>query len=512
MNRTDGGICSHHSRKEINMEKGITRRDILKLSGMTLGGMAIGVATGTAVTASASDCTQQSLDPMTNNDYIERLPTYCPGTETLADNEIRISFLGTSFLPRLAQECNSVFIEVGGGKNGEALDQFIFDCGSGVVAKYNAMGIPMRKMDKIFLTHLHGDHMSDLTHIYLFGPAQDRKTPLYVWGQSPSYLTDPTDTSYTYDNDGVKVFCQKFRDMLRWHTESFSFLPTSYKNWTPPTQTDWGLPAPPMPIVPTIGPPDPTNTDGYGVGGYSLVPIELDWTKKGDQTDDNVAYNNPTTGVKITHFPMIHARKGSIGYKLEWKGMSVIFTGDTRPSYELIKQASGVTVLIHEMVVPAEVWAAKNLGYRTPAEAYADSGFQQALTVAKAVQTSSHTPQGALGYMLSQISPAPRLAVATHFQATDDTIKSAFKSIRNHYPQGDVVIAGDFMVLNVTPTSVTKRKAVVNNYAWYPVAELSGTLAAPKYQDGQGNMAPTAQIDTTDVIPSGADTYDDSGY
>jgi len=29
-------------------------------------------------------------------------------------------------------------------------------------------------------------------------------------------------------------------------------------------------------------------------------------------------YDNKDTGVKITFFPVIHARKGSVGYKLEW--------------------------------------------------------------------------------------------------------------------------------------------------------------------------------------------------
>ncbi len=214
---------------------------------------------------------------------------------------------------------------------------------------------------------------------------------------------------------------------------------------------------------------------------------------------------------------MIHARKGSIGYKLEWKGMSMIFSGDSRPSYEMINQASGVNVLIHEMVVPAEVWAAKNLGYRTPSEAYSDPNFQSALEVANTVQASSHTPQGAFGYILSQIKPPPKLAVATHFQATDDTIKSAFDSIRNHYPKGDVTIAADLMVLTVTANKTTKRKAVVNDYAWYPVADLTDKLAEPKYHDDQGNMDPTAQIDLTELIPPGKDangkpTYDPSGY
>jgi len=139
--------------------------------------------------------------------------------------------------------------------------------------------------------------------------------------------------------------------------------------------------------------------------------------------------------------------------------------GITRRDYELIKQASGVTVLIHEMVVPPEVWASKNLGYRSPSAAYADPNYNAALSTSQAVQESSHTPQGALGYILSQITPPPKLAVATHFQATDDTIKSALKSIRNHYPQGDVIVAADLLVLNVTPTSITKRKAVVSDYA-----------------------------------------------
>jgi len=496
------------------MEKGITRRDVLKLSGLTLGGMAIGATTG--ANAVAGDCAQQELDPMKNNDFIEKLPTFCPGTETLGLNEMRITFVGTSFLPRLAQECNSIFVEVGGGANGESLDQFVFDCGSGVMAKYNALGIPMRNMNKIFLTHLHGDHTSDLTHIYCFGPAQDRKSPLFIWGPGPSYLIDPID-SRVYDDDGLNMFCQKFRDMQRWHTESFSFLPTRYNDsngYDPLTPTYWNLPVQPYPVAPTIGPNDPTSKDGYGLDGYSIVPIELDWRKGGSV---NIAYKNDTTGVKITYFPMIHARKGSIGYKLEWKGLSMIFTGDTRPSYELIKQASGVTVLIHEMVVPPEVWASKNLGYRSPSAAYADPNYNSALSTSQAVQESSHTPQGALGYILSQITPPPRLAVATHFQATDDTIKSALKSIRNHYPQGDVMVAADMLVLNVTPTSITKRKAVVSDYAWYPVAKITNKLAEPKYHDSQGNTDPTAQIDTTDVIPSGTDkngnpTYDASGY
>ena len=82
---------------------------------------------------------------------------------------------------------------------------------------------------------------------------------------------------------------------------------------------------------------------------YALVPIELNWTKYGKTPGDNIAYYNPATRVKITHFPVIHCRKGSVGYKLEWNGLSMIYTGDTKPEYHSVQQAAGVNVFIHEM-------------------------------------------------------------------------------------------------------------------------------------------------------------------
>ena len=65
--------------------------------------------------------------------------------------------------------------------------------------------------------------------------------------------------------------------------------------------------------------------------------------------------------MRITHFPVIYCRKGSIACKLKWNVLSVIFSGDTKPEMISIDQAKnggrGVTVLVHEIVVPAEIWA-----------------------------------------------------------------------------------------------------------------------------------------------------------
>jgi len=355
---------------------------------------------------------------------------------------MRITFLGTSCIPRTAQECNSVYVETGSG------DQFMFDCGSGVVAKYNALGIPFSKMDKIFLTHLHGDHMSDLTHIYCFGPSGDRKTALQIWGPSRSNMPNPT-TGENPD-DGTVAFFNAFRTLTSWHVQSFSFLQT-------------GL-----------------GARGTGNNGYDLAVKELDWT----QDNGPPCYNK--NGVTITHFPAAHDRNGSISYKLVYNGMSMIFTGDTKPNDYVIEHGQGVDVLIHEMVVPPDTWAQKNSGLRP-----GQSGYEQALQVAQNVQDSSHTPQKAFGYIMSRTNP--RLAVVTHFQVNSDTTGPALRDIRTWY-DGPVVFARDLLTLTVSPSKITQAKVAIDNYAWLAPGTMQADLWPAEYP------LPTSQLDQTILL------------
>jgi len=474
---------------------------MLKFSGASVGGLLL----GNSLNSAGSSFSASEYDPAQSNSLFDSLPEFTPG-EKLDPDEMRITFLGTSCIPRLSQECNSVYIEVGSG------DQFVFDCGTGVSAKYNALGVPMSKMNKIFLTHLHADHTSDLTHIYCFGPAEDRKSPLFIFGPKDSGFVyhDPDGNRRGPYLDGTKAFCERLREMNRWHTESFSFGPTSYPDYQKikPTQLSWGLPVPPIPVA------DDSDDDGY-----AIIPIELEWRNSGRHPYDNIAYHNQETGVTITHFPAIHTRQGSVSYKLTWNNMSVIFTGDTKPNQDVIEQAKGVDVLIHEMVMPAYVWAAKNSGLPPT-----DPDFIKAYDYALQVQNSSHTPQGAFGYLMSQIEPAPRLTVATHFQAEDDTIFSATQSVRNHVPTGELTFAADFMVLNVSKERILQRRAVVSPYAFYPVSPPQTNTNSPKYWKWNNpdikDFAvpdPTAQIDPAREVPqtnpeTGQANYRIDGY
>ena len=330
---------------------------------------------------------------------------------------MRITFLGTSPIPRIAQATMSIFVELGSG------DSFVFDCGAGVTAEYLAMGIPYSRMDKIFLTHLHADHTSDLMFVYCFGPAGDRKTSQHVWGPSG-------DTA----REGTRFFCEKLKEMTFWHRESFSFLNTGLKN---------------------------------GEDAYNLVSHELPYMEIG------TAYESG--GVKITHFPAVHSRNGSISYKLEWNGLKIVFSGDTRPNEYMLEQAKGVDVLIHEMVLPPRVWASKNSGMEE-----GDSGFDEAMKIWTEIQDSSHTLPKALGYILSRTRP--RLGVATHFQDNPDTIGPVFADVRKWY-DGPFAISGDLMVLNISKKQIRHRTAIVSNYAWPAnLKTYEGQLAPPKYK------------------------------
>ena len=491
----------------------LSRRDALKLSGMAIGGLAVGRAAEGATDCTSGGCYPTDPAKTTRYSYFESLPYIRPGLPLAAD-EMRITFMGTDWPPpRRVQAEMSVLVEVGWNPaRSEPLDTVVFDLGSGSTTNYMGMGIPYGRMNKIFICHLHGDHMNDLTQVYCFGPAADRKRPLYVWGPGPSGIVSPWAPHPVY-NDGTRRFCELVREACRWHSESFSFENTCYDNQQLPTQQSWGTPQPLVPV--SDDPPD---------DGYALYPIELDWTKVG-----GVAYDNSQTGVKVTHFPVVHARKGAIGYKLEWRGLSMVFTSDTKPETNCITAAKnngrGVDVFIHEMVPPPDVMAMKTVNLPAPLPYPSNNAaWNKAVEDYATVIDSSHTLPGAFGYLLTQITPKPRLVVATHFPTADDTVECALNIVRKYAGSlrlgDDIVWSWDLMTLSVTGSGIVKRRGRIDEFTFTPIGYMEAAQKPPKYAkwstDANGKPVivgdPRAQLDTSTVIEAGANTYCSNGY
>jgi|SRR3954466_12891419 ribonuclease Z len=84
-------------------------------------------------------------------------------TETRAESVFKVTLLGTaSPAPRPNRFGPSTLVEVGG-------QVLLFDAGRGVPIRMGQIGVPVGKMDVLFLTHFHSDHVSGIPDVWLTG-------------------------------------------------------------------------------------------------------------------------------------------------------------------------------------------------------------------------------------------------------------------------------------------------------------------------------------------------------
>jgi ribonuclease Z len=102
--------------------------------------------------------------PVVGSPRREYPEVFVPSGEALEDGELRVTVLGSGnpWVTR-AQASGSILVEVGNPER----DLLIFDLGSGSLANFASLRLPVNALDKVFITHLHADHTADL--ITLFG-------------------------------------------------------------------------------------------------------------------------------------------------------------------------------------------------------------------------------------------------------------------------------------------------------------------------------------------------------
>ena len=317
---------------------------------------------------------------------------YRPGEEELGEDEMRLTCCGSGNpIVRRAQAATSWLVELGND------DKFVFDVGGGSVQNLWSLGISPALLDKVFLTHLHLDHVGDL-HVIYDGMGWARNTPLQVWGPS----------GYT-EEMGTAAFCDHMHKAALWHNQSKSGL------------------------VPSTG--------------AVIEAHEFDYSQLGPDNPQLVVYEE--NGVRISAFPTVHCIYGSVGYLLEWNGLSMSFHGDGSPTSFEAEQAKGVDVFMHEGFLDAETFSRK-------------AGFP--LEHAELV-VGEHTTGERFGRLCQIVEP--KLAVAYHYFLDDDTVDPFFELLRTTY-DGPVVLAQDLAVINVTPEQIVNRVAETDLLHWPP--------------------------------------------
>jgi ribonuclease Z len=338
----------------------------------------------------------------------KRPDAWYPRTEKLAPDEMFVVALGTGMPTPItrAQKSSAWYLELGNG------DIFLFDCGTGSAENLFSLRPDFARVDKVFVSHLHTDHVGDVDALWVGGWLSGRYTPLHVYGPTGS---EP--------ELGTAGFVEGLKKAYAWDIRGRSG---------------------------TL--PD----DGGG-----LVAHEFDYKKVGA-----VIYEK--NGVTIKSFPAIHSLDGSVSYRVDWKGLSFVFGGDSAPNKWFIEQAKGADFVIHECFYTAE-GLASFLGFPPR----------------QAVQVSSyiHTPPSGFGKIMSEVKP--RLAVGYHSILVPEMLQDMTESVRRTY-DGPLVIANDLMCWNITKDSIQQREVMAAERVQPPPTSLAYKTAK---RSGEAKMS-----------------------
>jgi ribonuclease Z len=248
----------------------------------------------------------------------------------------------------------------------------LFDAGRGCLQRLRQLNISYDKINALFLTHLHSDHIVGLPDLWLTGwLVSKRVTPLNVFG--------PTGTGEMLDN-----LRKAFAFDIRMRVED----------------------------------------DKRSEEGSKFLVNEI---------QQGVIYEK--NGVKVTafevdHFPIVPA----FGYRIEYNGHSVVLSGDTRYSENVIKFAKGADLLIHEVAIAPDTLSKSDPQYHilmhhtTP---------EQAAKVFNAVH--------------------PKLAVYSHIvKIQGRTEEDIMKKTKAIYP-GEAIMGEDLMSFSIGDTISVKK-------------------------------------------------------
>jgi ribonuclease Z len=330
---------------------------------------------------------------------------YVSGSEPLAADEMRITALGTGYPSRRGQGAAGFMVELG---NDEV---FIFDVGAGTNAAFNHMRVPYHKANKFFITHYHIDHIADLLVYYDYGQSNGRLEPMNVYGPSGEM-----------PELGVEALVANILRTAAWH--------------------------------------DRSKKGQVDVRGFDMRAHQFAFEQK------QIVYDEG--GVTVTSFPVPHGIDGAVGYRLDWKGLSMVFAGDCEPSRLTVENAQGLDVLIHEI-------------FNTPATYVEKMGWTEQM--AKIVAWTKHTSPEAAAKVFN--ATKPRLGVGYHSMIAPGTPQPILDGVRTGY-DGPVVIAQDFTIINVTPQQIVTRMA-----AFEPGPFL---VSDPAYTEAMGGMNQDASV------------------
>lgn len=177
---------------------------------------------------------------------------------------------------------------------------FIVDSGPGSTLNLELMRVPLGRVDGVLLTHMHSDHIAGLGELFLKAwTGGGRSEPLRVLGPS-----------------GVETVVEGFNKAF---------------------MVDAGF---------RIAHHGPIVADPRGFGGEATIIRSFD--------RDGGAVVFEDDDLKVTAFLVSHSpAEPALGFRFDYRGRSLVISGDTMPSESMRHYSKGVDLLLHEALQPA---------------------------------------------------------------------------------------------------------------------------------------------------------------
>ncbi|MEQ1547435.1 MAG: MBL fold metallo-hydrolase [Chakrabartia sp.] len=183
---------------------------------------------------------------------------------------------------------------------------FVVDIGEGGGRSVTLMGIPMGRIEGLFLTHFHSDHIDGIGPLMLGRWTSGTNTaPLPVHGPM-----------------GVDQVVAGFNGAYK--------IDNGYRTG------HHGA---------AIAPPNGA--------GATAMPFALPEDGQGDTVVVYEQNDLKITAIRVDHGPV----KPAVGYRFDYKGRSLVISGDTKKSTALTAAAKGADLLVHEALQPRLVKA-----------------------------------------------------------------------------------------------------------------------------------------------------------